>query len=285
MNRSLNLYFFRFTSSAIQQWKSIEKSYFALIRAFFVLNPGSAEDIDEELKYKICGQDFIYDLLFLLDVFAPVSVMMTAVQGMTTPIWKACKWARSLITFLGSISTTTGNGLPLLSQYLEEVKDMKFKGVELIHGYIIVETIVEDDDAPAGPAQASKSKKSCSKKKYEWRARELQECEVDGMRFVKDLVKSLKHRTTKGIHKVCSVLEQAVDLHGLICQLCGEAGPNKRTPYDAVKLARHGVDAFTRLFTFASSLPHLKDAEDVCFDPILSTQVYDKLKNTFALLL
>ena len=66
----------RFLSSAINQWKTIEKGFSVLHAAFYTVHSGADEDFP--LQYKVFGQDFVPDLLGLFDITAPLSELMTS---------------------------------------------------------------------------------------------------------------------------------------------------------------------------------------------------------------
>ena len=86
-------------------------SYHTIVTTFHLLNPKSGADNDEELKYKITGQDFIFDLLFIIDTFQPLTATMTAIQGLSVPIWKTPKYIDLLIDFYKNIEIRSVTGL------------------------------------------------------------------------------------------------------------------------------------------------------------------------------
>jgi len=59
---------------------NIIASYPNLYRTFHVLNPRSKSDDNEENKYNISGRDFLFDILFLSDLFGPLIKVMIRLQ-------------------------------------------------------------------------------------------------------------------------------------------------------------------------------------------------------------
>ena len=68
------------------------------VQAFHELNPRL--DDNEEYQYMIEGWDFVYDLLFMLDVFDPIRQLMVRCQSLDTPVWKMFLWWPKVQAFL-----------------------------------------------------------------------------------------------------------------------------------------------------------------------------------------
>ena len=64
----------RFLSSAIKQWGAIEKGFKVLHAAFFTIHSGA--DNDFPLQYRMFGQDFVTDLIGLMDITAPITQLI-----------------------------------------------------------------------------------------------------------------------------------------------------------------------------------------------------------------
>ena len=77
--------FYRFLSSAVSTWSSIKASFRTLVKAYHLANPLSAEDDNEELKFKITGQDFVFDLLAVLDVMTSIDQVMKSLKTFALP--------------------------------------------------------------------------------------------------------------------------------------------------------------------------------------------------------
>ena len=139
------------------------------------MNPRSDGDKNEELKYNILGQDFIYDLLFCLDAFRPMVIVIEKLQGLMVPIWKTRKWLSTLITFWQSIDINSLHGLPLLKQHMEDIANMKYRDCSLVEGYLVVRLQVQEDSMESSPEEPATKKRKVAKKKtsIEWEAREI----------------------------------------------------------------------------------------------------------------
>ncbi|XP_018014214.1 uncharacterized protein LOC108671228 [Hyalella azteca] len=248
----------RFTSSNFQQWLSIEKSLPALVEGFHAMNPRSKDDPNEELKFMIQGQDFVYDLLFLLDFLGPLVQTMNVLQDFAVPIWKVVKFTRSLINHWESISVSTLKGLPRLSMHQTQLEMFKYNGLELLTGYLVVHQ---------------------EKGKVAWEARELVDCRAAAEIFKRDFVTSLKNRSKRCIHEASTALEECFDLHGIFAKICGERS-KKKSAYDKTALALHGVSSFNKFVDYVSNLPQVKSSDFLDINPVLSITLYDKLKET-----
>ncbi|XP_018026712.1 uncharacterized protein LOC108682107, partial [Hyalella azteca] len=246
----------RFMSSNYQQWLSIEKSLPTLVAGFHMMNPRSKDDPNEELKFMIQGQDFVYDLLFLLDFLGPLVQVMNALQNFTVPIWKQVKFSNSLIEHWKSISVETLAGLPRLSQHETELQDLKYKEMDLLPGYLVVHQ---------------------EKGKIAWEARELKECRASAEKFRKDLLHSLNEPSSSCIHEACTTLEKCLDLHSIYTVMCGERSETK-CPYDKVKLHLHGISSFKKFVNYVSNLPHVRESGFLNINSVLSNSLFDKLK-------
>ena len=55
------------------------------MKAYHLANPLSAEDDNEELKFKITGQDFVFDLLAVLDVMTSIDQVMKSLKTFALP--------------------------------------------------------------------------------------------------------------------------------------------------------------------------------------------------------
>ena len=276
--------FQRFTSSAVSQWNAILSSYKTLVTTFHLLNPKSAADNDEELKYKITGQDFIFDLLFFIDIFQPLTATMTALQGLSVPIWKTPKYIDLLMDFYKNIEIRAVTGLPLLRKHLAGIRRMTFEGVDLLPGYLVSRETAwkgADSEGQNEPAPKRAKKSRAPKVTYEWTAREIEDCIAEADKFKLDLIASIKHRAGKSIHKVCSTLLQCVDFTSIYAMLTG-ALCRQKVPYSKINLAKFGASEFHSLVIHVSNLPQIVDTEDLIIDTVFSAEIHNKIKNSLA---
>eukprot|EP00112_Aurelia_sp_Birch-Aquarium-sp1_P001875 Seg1203.3 transcript_id=Seg1203.3/GoldUCD/mRNA.D3Y31 product="hypothetical protein" protein_id=Seg1203.3/GoldUCD/D3Y31 len=91
----------RFLSSASKQWEAIEKGFEVLHTAFATIHSGADEDFP--LQYKMFGQDFVSDLLGLLDITAPISQLMVLSQSVDFYHWKIVFWGNRMLMWIQDI--------------------------------------------------------------------------------------------------------------------------------------------------------------------------------------
>lgn len=239
------------------------------------MNPRSEEDEDEELQYKIAGQDFIYDLLVILDILHPVIVCMDKLQSFSCPIWKTPKYLREVINALEAINVDTLCGLPRLQKHKADIENMMYSGVQLKPGYLVDKEVCQEVQ------ESSTKRKKKIERTYHWTAREITECEKEAVQLIKDLTTSIKHREEKCVHGVSRTLERCLDFHRILLNVCGKSS-NLPKPFNFVRLVKHGVAEFRALFTHVSKLTQMVDDESLCFDPALSEQTFMKIKSFLA---
>ena len=97
--------------------------------AYHEMNPRSANDPDDELKYKICGQDFVFDLLCIIDILNPIMKMMERAQDLQAPMWKVVGWQKVVVDFMEGMNIETSENMPTLAVHRAEIEKMSFKGV------------------------------------------------------------------------------------------------------------------------------------------------------------
>ena len=209
MSSLIYFFIFRFASSAIKQWEAIDASYSQLHETFFTLNPRCRTDPDEELQYKIAGQDFVYDLLAILDIFKPITITMTALQGLNQPLWKTAKYTRALVEYLEGMDVEDFHSMPRLSNNIDDLRNMKFSGRDLQLGYLVTAT----SESSSEEIPRTKKKPSTT---FKWTARELDDCKHDNTILLNDMVESLKFHIEMCCHEVSMSLERCLDFHQLV---------------------------------------------------------------------
>ena len=95
------------------------------------------EDDDEELKYKICDQDYIFDLLSICDLTSLIE-MMIRVKILIVPIWKNRCWNMLVLAFIQVAHAVTCKNMPTLETHETDIVNMQFKGTDLREGYLVV---------------------------------------------------------------------------------------------------------------------------------------------------
>jgi len=73
-------------------------------------------------------QDFVCDLLIMLDTFLPLKKVMEGVQSFSTPAWKCGIYMSRLCKHYESMDFQTRFNMPLLAEHIEDIQQMKFKG-------------------------------------------------------------------------------------------------------------------------------------------------------------
>jgi hypothetical protein len=81
-----------------RQWRAIEVSYKELHMAFREENPCCSDD--EELQFAMFGSDFVFDLLCLQDLLAPLVSLMEIAQDLQLPHWKVAVLADTVDQYL-----------------------------------------------------------------------------------------------------------------------------------------------------------------------------------------
>ena len=109
----------RFLSSAVGQWKSIEKSFPVLRKSFQASDSNADEDFP--IQYRMFGQDFVVDLLGLLDITAPLCEMMVLSQSVDFLHWKIVFWGQRMLSWLADIVDNL-TGTPRYKKHLEDLK-------------------------------------------------------------------------------------------------------------------------------------------------------------------
>ena len=85
-----------------------------------------------QLKLNVfCFQDYICDLLTMLDLFLPLKKVMEAVQSFTVTGWKAAKYISKLVLHYRSMSFRRKTNTPLFAADYDSLLQSKFKGTVL----------------------------------------------------------------------------------------------------------------------------------------------------------
>ena len=146
----------RFLSSSYQQFVRLEKSFAAY------LNTYRDHDNKEINEYKLAGQDFVFDLLGLIDLLHPIVLLMLRGRLFWCPDWKLVHWidqaTEQLQHFANEICQVkpAKSAAPHIHRHGEDICAVKFKEVELVDGWLV------EDDMRGGPT--------------EWVMRELDGC-------------------------------------------------------------------------------------------------------------
>ena len=74
-------------------------------------------------------QDFVHELLVMLDIFIPIKHVMEAVQSCTVAGWKIVIYLEALLAHLERLHIVDQVNTPLLRKHLQDVKELRFKGM------------------------------------------------------------------------------------------------------------------------------------------------------------
>ena len=122
----------RFLSSAVGQWKSIEAAFPVLRKSFQTIH--SNADDDFPLQYRMFGQDFVADLLGLLDITAPLCELMVLSQSVDFFHWKIVFWGQRMLHWMERIVDNLA-GMPRYKKHLQDLNNYLFQEVELFEGW------------------------------------------------------------------------------------------------------------------------------------------------------
>ena len=127
----------RFLSSSYNQFLKLEASIEAYINTY------RDHDNHELNEYKIAGQDFLYDLLGLIDLLWPLVLLMLRAQLLRCPGWKIAGWLPQVRDRLILFSTEVMNqkptkeASPRLHTHAEDIARFSYKSTELVEGWLV----------------------------------------------------------------------------------------------------------------------------------------------------
>ena len=252
----------RFMSSSYEQWLKIEQSYQSYWQAFELLHP--RRDEDEEWQYMIAGSDFVADLLSFLDIMDPIIDLMLRAQSLDTPIWKLQMWWPEVREIL--LKAVKGNPLvfPRLSKVEHSlIPGLKFKGVELLQGWLITKDNGKNADGNS---------------RFTWHLRDSKDIEEDRKNLAKELCEALNIRIESLAEKSPSTFE-VFDAANLVKLHCGKR-VNKEIKYfvDEGEYEVYGVEECKRILTTISELKHVKES-GMNFDSRMAYLYMSRIKN------
>ena len=228
----------RFLSSSYQQFVRLENSFAAYVETY------RDHDNKQTNEYKLAGQDFVFDLLGLIDLLRPIVLLMLRGQLLWCPGWKLVPWlnqtVKQLQFFSDEICQAKPSKLaaPNIHRHVEDICAMKFKDVDLVDGWL-----VEDDT---------------SGKPTEWKMRELDDCRSDLKNLAVGMNEEIKRRRVDGLPKLLELLSDCLDFGELFRCLVGRRVNMDRFEIDKPLLVRYGRDQFRQCVEFVARLPYVK---------------------------
>lgn len=192
----------RFMSSSYLSLKNLADSLEVYIETF------KDHDNREELGYKLCGQDFVHDLLGVLDLLWPLVVLMLQSQAEWYPGWKLCSHIplvkRQIELFIVEVSKDDPASYvcPRLSKRIDEIREKRYGRSDLKTGWFVVRG--GDDGVPT-----------------EWTARELDDSVDDLKTLAKDVISQMEVRYDNSFSDLNRMLSKCFDFARLFVGLCG----------------------------------------------------------------
>ena len=208
----------RFMSSSYKQFLKLETSIEAYINTF------QDHDSRELNEYKIAGQDFIFDLLGVIDLLWPLVLLMLRAQLLRCPGWKIAAWLPLVTTQLKLFSTQVMKKEPLksasprLHEHGEDIANYKYKEIDLIEGWLVVK---EEQGKPV-----------------EWKMRELEDCQNDLTDLAKAMIQTLEEQSAAGVPDLLYTLQKCLDFGVLFTSLCGERSMEGKIPVKRSDVSR-----------------------------------------------
>ena len=200
----------RFMSSSYKQFLKLESSIEAYINTF------RDHDNQELNEYKLAGQDFVFDLLGVIDLLWPLVLVMLRGQMLSCPGWKIAAWIPlvkgQINLFAAEITkeSPSAEACSRLHKHAADNADFKYKNTDLVEGWLI------ENEEQGGQVN--------------WKMRELDDCRADLKTLALDMVLALTERSAAGIPDLLYTLQKCLDFGVLFSALCGERMRNGEIP-------------------------------------------------------
>ena len=148
----------RFLSSSYHQFLKLEQSIEVYIETF------KDHNNSQVILYQIAGQDFLFDLMGMLDLLWPLVLLQLRGQSLIYPGWKFKKWITMALDQLKVFNQEVVRKhprksiCPYIHKHGKEIANMKYGKSDLVDGWLIVEDTVrtterdsdEDEDSDEG---------------------------------------------------------------------------------------------------------------------------------------
>ena len=193
-----------FLSSAVGQWKSIEKAFPVLRKSFKATHSNADEDFP--LQYRMFGQDFVVDLLGLLDITTPLCELMVLSQSVDFFHWKIVFWGQRMVSWMGAMVDNL-TCAPRYKKHLQDLKNYLFQEVQLFEGWHL-----PSNDRMVHPDYGEEAM-------YTWIERSLDQSMKELKKFAMDLKASSQNRLDNGTAEVSRLLAKYFDFEKLLLGL------------------------------------------------------------------
>lgn len=241
----------RFISSTIESFKAILrcfKEYITALYDFGGMVKGTEDEYDEEESIMV-GQDYIIDLLLIVDITKPVINFMINVQNLQIPCWKISRnfnlTREKLVDMAEVLVNQPSEGpwdlphslFPSSDEINEAIIGKTYKGVKLVDGWLV--------------------NNNAKGTKVVWDVRDVSDVHADTIVFIKKLIGSLDARLNAIVPKPLLELYKAIDLSEIIQYVSGKYSNALKEPI----IENKSVNIeFCSFFNYVKSLPH------VCFE-------------------
>ena len=215
------------------------------------------------------GQDFVADLLGLLDITAPPCELMVLSQSVDFLHWKIVFWGKRMLHWMEAIVDNLAD-MPRYRKHLQDLNNYVFQEVELFEGWHLL-----SQDKMVHPDHEDEPK-------YTWIERPLDQSMKELQEFAIDLKGSAENRIGNGTAEISRLLARCFDFEELLVALKGKRC--SETAIGCVKdKARYlamGRKDFEIWFKYVISLPHVqkKRAELDNLDESCSDALYHCFK-------
>ena len=240
----------RFLSSELSSMKRVLQCYEEYIIALYDYagmrhNTGDEEDYDPD-EGLVCGQDFLIDLLGVVDILSPIATLMQEMQHLQCPAWKIIPFGNQVVMKLIKMKedlekngwNISDENWPRLSSNISDVLENKYKSIKLVEGWIVIN----------------------EKRKVEWRCRQEKDCKKDLLEFLDQLTNELSSRLNKCVPKGIENIYLGCDLSRLVTKQSGDWCDDLDVPL-LNSSVEEDARKFIHFYEYATTLAHVVKLE------------------------
>ena len=249
----------RFMSSSYLAVKNLQKSYEVYVETF--KDHHNAPD----MLYKLCGNDFIFDLCGLIDLLWPLVVLMLRAQQEWCPGWKfpafVDKVRKQITLFQQQISKSipSKESSPLLHMHAKEIEEMRYGKSTLVLGWILEEKKTRQRSKHSKEHGSNKEMQTLvgvdGTGGFTWVAREPNDCRKDLKELATGILEELDERFKNSFPELNNLLHHCLDFGILLNGVCCKRENKKKISVNQSMFAKLGAKEFSRCVAFVSHLP------------------------------
>eukprot|EP00794_Sanderia_malayensis_P013472 gene13472-14864_t len=193
------------------------------------------------------GQDFVSDLLGLLDITAPLCEFMVLSQSVNFLHWKNILWGNRMLFYMEAIINNLEE-VPRYKKQLENIKNCNFQEVQLF---------LLNQDKMVHPDHDEEAQ-------YTWMERTFNQSLEELKVFAVDLKVSAKNRLENGTAEISRPLAKCFDFEEMLVALAGRSCSEKamQCVADKAHYLAMGREQFQIWFKYVISLPHVQEKKD-----------------------